>query len=311
MSRAAYPEMKKHKYSDDLSTGCIAAGSSLATLIPPSLILISYGVVAEESIGKLFMGGILVGIILMLLFIIVIRIWVAIKPEAAPVTEATPMKVKLKAIVEGNILDVFIIFGFSMAGMFAGWFTATEAGAIGSVLMVIDTVIHKRFSLKMMVKSVKNALVLSGMLYCLIVGANVLGKLFTMAQIPALLGDLVTGLQVPGFVVVLIITFIFLILGCFMDIMSVVLVVTPMFLPVLSIYGYDGVWFGVYAVVVAGLGAITPPVGMGCYMCSGICSVELHKVFKGSLPFVLAFLAIVVIMALFPGVATWLPNLLM
>ena len=311
MSRAAYPEMKKHKYSDELSTGCIAAGSSLATLIPPSLILISYGVVAEQSIGKLFLGGIMVGVILMLLFIVVIRIWCAIKPDIAPVTQSTTMKEKLKAITEGSIIDVFVIFGFSMFGMFAGWFTATEAGAIGSALMIIDTLIHKKFSFKMLVKAMKSALMLSGMIYCMIVGANVLGKLFTMAQLPTILGNIVSGLNVPGFVVIIVITVIFLILGCIMDILSVILVVTPIFLPVLSIYGYDGIWFGVYAVVVSGLGAITPPVGMGCYMCSGICKVDLHKVFKGSIPFVFAFLAVVLIMALFPEVATWLPHKLM
>ncbi len=311
MSRAAYPEMKRYGYSDDISTGCIAAGSSLAVLIPPSLILISYGVVAEESIGKLFMGGIFVGLILMVLFIAIIIIWCAIKPGVAPAGEHTTTKEKFKALKEGSIIDVVVIFSFSMVGMFVGWFTATEAGAIGSLLMLLDTVITKRFSFKMLKNAIRNALVLSGMIYCMIVGANVLGKLFTLAQIPNMLGNMVMGLNVSGIMVIAVITLIFLILGCFMDVMSVVLIVTPMFLPVLRMFGYDGIWFGVYCVVVTMLGSVTPPVGMSCYMCSGICDVELQKTFKGTLPFLFAFLLMIIIMAVFPQVVTFLPNKLM
>ena len=311
MSRAAYPEMKRHGYSDDISTGCISAGSSLAVLIPPSLILISYGVAAEVSIGKLFLGGIFVGLILMILFVAIILIWCSVKPGIAPSGERTTTKEKLKAIKDGSIIDVLAIFGFSMTGMFAGWFTATEAGAIGSILMLIDTIITKRFSLKMLTNALKNSLVMSGMIYCMITGATVLGKLFTLAQVPTMLGNFVTSLNMPGFVVVAVITLIFLVLGCFVDVMSIVLIVTPLFLPVLGTFGYDGIWFGVYCVVVSSLGAITPPVGTACYLCSGICDVEVQKTFKGALPFVLAFLIMVIVMAVFPQVVSYLPNKIM
>jgi tripartite ATP-independent transporter DctM subunit len=309
MSRVAYPEMKKHHYSDELAAGSIGSGSSLATLIPPSLILISYGVVAEESIGKLFLGGIFVGIILMLLFIIVIQIWCAINPKLAPRGEPTSFKEKLKALREGSIIDIVLIFGFSMIGMFVGWFTPTESGAVGSALMLLDTIITKRFSFKMLSNAIKNSLVMCGMIYCLIVGATVLGKFFTLAQLSTLLGNIVTSLNVSGFVVVAVITFIFLIIGCFMDVMSIALIVTPLFLPILKQFGYDAVWFGVYVVIVTGLAAITPPVGMSCYIVSGITNVELQKTFKGSLPFIIAFVVMALIMALFPAVATWLPSI--
>ena len=310
MSRVAYPEMKRYGYSDELAVGCIASGASLATLIPPSLTLIAFGIAAEESIGKLFMGGVFTGLVLMVLFIIVIQIWCIVKPDAAPKAEATSMNAKLKAVREGSFIEIILVFGLSMGGMFAGWFTPTEAGAVGVFGMLIVSLLTRRLTFKLLFKAVENTLVMSGMIYCLLAGAGVLGKLFTLSRIPILLGDFVMGLEIPTALIIFVITLIYLILGCFIDVLPLVLLTTPIFLPVVQALGYSAVWFGCYVVVVGGLGAITPPVGMSCYVVAGTCEpkVPLQRVFKGSVPFIFAFLGMTFIMSFFPDIATWLPN---
>lgn len=309
MSRAAYPEMKRYHYSDELATGCISSGASLATLIPPSLVLIAFGIAAEESIGKLFMGGVFTGIVLMVLFIIVIQIWCVVKPDAAPKTEATSMKEKLKAFREGCFIEIFLVFGLSMGGMFAGWFTPTESGAVGIFGMILVALFTRRFTFKGFLKALENTLISSGMIYCLIAGAGVLGKMLTLSRIPMMLGDYVMSLNIPVAVVIFVITIIYLILGCFIDATPMVLLTTPIFLPVVQSLGYSAVWFGCYAVVLCGLGAITPPVGMSCFVVAGTCDgVQLQKVFKGSMPFLLTFVIMTVLMSFFPAIATWLPN---
>lgn len=309
MSRVAYPEMKKANYKDEISTASIGSGAALATLIPPSLVLITFGVAAEESIGQLFIGGILVGIILTVLFIITIQVWCMIDPNVAPGGARTSLKEKLTAVKNGCIIEIIAVFGVSMAGMFAGFFTPTEAGAVGVFLMLLVTVFTKRFSFKMLLHAMEHTLVMSGMLYCLMVGAKVFGKLFTLAKVAPLLNGVVSSLALPGWLVVMVIGVIFLIVGCFMETLPVVLVTLPVFLPILRSYGYSGIWYGVFNVLVAGLGAITPPVGMSCYIVSGITGAPLQKTFKGSIPFVIPFMVMILIMAIWPQTVTWLPSL--
>ncbi len=309
MGRVACPEMKKAGYSDELNTGAVCAGASLATLIPPSLPLITYGSSVQESIGKLFFGGVFVGIVLMLCFILVVQIWCIFKPEAAPRGEKTTVKEKLIAIKEGNIVEVVVVFGFSMLGMFTGWFTPTEAGAVGTILMLIVVIVNRRFSFKMLGRALMNTLMMAGMLYCLLAGTNIFGKFFTMARLSDTIGAYVASLHVSKYFIVTVITVIFLILGCFMDAMAAVLVTAPILLPILQGFGYNAVWYGVYAVLVTGMGALTPPVGMACYITSGITKVPLQKTFSGSTPFLIAFLMVAALMAIFPQLAMWLPNL--
>ena len=311
MSRVAYPEMKQANYKDEISTGCIGAAAALATLIPPSLVLITFGVAAEESIGKLFMGGIFVGIVLTVLFIITIQIWCAIDPSVAPGGEKTSFREKMKAFAEGSFIEIIIVFGVSMFGMFNGWFTPTEAGAIGCVLMTIVTIITRRFSFKMMANALKHTLTMSGMLYCLMTGAAVFGKLFTLARVADVLKGFMLSIHFPGVLVVMLIAVIFLVIGCFMETLPVVLVTLPVFLPILKAYGYSPIWYGAFNVLVAGLGAITPPVGMSCYIVSGITGAPLEKTFKGSIPFIIPYMMMILIMAIFPQVVTWLPDKLM
>jgi TRAP-type C4-dicarboxylate transport system permease large subunit len=154
-------------------------------------------------------------------------------------------------------------------------------------------------------------MIMTGMIYAMMAGANCFGKFFTLSRIPNHLGKLVEDLQIPAVAVILILTFIYLILGCFIDGVPLILITTPIFLPVVEAFGFDGIWFGLYIVVIVGLGGVTPPVGVSCYMVSGVSEVELQKVFRGSVPFLFAYVAMALLLALIPGIATWLPSVLM
>lgn len=312
MCRVAYPEMRRHNYRADISAGCIAAGASLATLIPPSLSLITYGIAAEASIGKLFIGGIGTGILLMLCLIAVVQIWCVIDPNVAPAaSERYTFKEKIKALFTGSLLQIIIVFALAIGGMFAGWFTPTESGAVGVVGIIIVTLISRSLTIKKLIEAIKNTLVMSGFLYIILAGASVFGTFFAYSRIPTVIGELIASMHIPNVLVVMFLTIVYLILGCFIDALPLMLLTIPVFLPIVQSCGYDIIWFGCYVVVIMGLGCITPPVGIACYVVSGmIDDISLTTVFKGSLPFVFGYVVCAFLMAFFPQVVTWLPGLL-
>ena len=311
MGRVAYPEMKKYGYKSELSTACIASGASLSILIPPSLPLITYGIVTEESIGQLFVAGILVGIVLMVLFIIAIRIWASIDKSIAPVAEKAAFTEKIKAIRRGGFIELLLVFGIAMGGLFAGWFTPTEAGAVGIAGMSIVCIVFNRFSFRVLKRAITNTMVMSAMIYLLLAGSTAYGRFFTLSRIPMALGSWVTELALPPVLIVACITIMYLILGCVIDAMPLMLLTIPMFYPIVTGLGYSGLWFGVFLVVVVSMGAVTPPVGMSCYIVSGVVKdVPLQKIFKGSWPFVIAFLVMCLLLAIIPEIATRLPSLI-
>jgi len=311
MSRVAYPEMKRYKYDDALSTAAISSGASLATLIPPSLPLITYGLIASQSIGKLFMAGILTGILLMVLMIVTIQIWAAISPTAAPAAQPATREEKIAALKSGSLLKILALFLFAMGGLFVGWFTPTEAGVVGVFGMLVLTIISKQFSFKMLWRAIQNTLVMSVVIYMLLAGSEVFNKFFTLSQIPTALGRVVMDLDMAPLLVILIITIIYFVLGTAIEVLPIMLLTTPIFLPIIEQLGYDPIWFGVYMVVIMGLGAISPPVGMSCFVTSVVADVPLSTVFKGSIPFMGTFLVCAILMAFFPGITSYLPNLLM
>ncbi len=312
MSRIAYPQMKRYQYNDALSTGAIASGACLASLIPPSLNLITYGIVAEESIGKLLIGGITTGIVLMVLFIFTVKIWCLVSPGIAPNADVkATIKEKIHAIRKGGLVEIILVFGLAMGGMFAGWFTPTEAGAVGFAGMLIVAIVFKRFTFGVIKKSLKNTLVMTGMIYAMMAGAGCFGSFFTLSRIPEQLQFLVLNLHIAPVTVIMLLTLIYLILGCFIDGIALILITTPVFLPVATGVGFDPLWFGLYMTVIVGLGGVTPPVGVSCYVVSGVSEVKLMTVFRGSIPFIGAYIVMAFLMAIIPGIATWLPNLLM
>jgi len=308
MATVALPEMKRLKYSDELATGVVAAGGSLGILIPPSVIFIVYGIMTEQSIGKLFMAGIFPGILLSLLFILTIYIWVSINPKMAPRVEKQSLKVKLRSLT--GLIEVLILFIVVMGGLFIGVFTPTEAGAVGALGGVVIPLVRRQLTWQGFLKAVYSSTLTTCMIFMIVAGATVFGHFLAVTTIPSVLSSWVVSLPLPPWASMIVIMFFFFIGGCFMDALGMILLTIPIFFPVAIALGYDPIWFGVVIVLVTELGVITPPVGINVYVVSGFAKdVPLEKSFKGAFPFVLTLLAYLVIMILFPQIALFLPNI--
>jgi C4-dicarboxylate transporter DctM subunit len=307
MATVALPEMRRFKYSDELATGVVAAGGSLGILIPPSVIFIVYGIMTEQSIGKLFMAGILPGILLSALFILTIYIWVSIKPEMAPRVEKQPLKVRIRSLT--GLIDVAILFVVVMGGLFLGVFTPTEAGAVGAIGGLIISLVRRQLSWQGFLKALYSSTRTTCMILMIVSGATVFGHFLAVTTIPDTLSTWAVGLPLPPWAIMIVIMFFFFIGGCFMDALGMILLTIPIFYPVAIALGYDPIWFGVVIVLVTELGVITPPVGINVYVVSGIArDVPLEIIFKGALPFVLTLVAYVIIMIIFPQIALLLPR---
>lgn len=307
MATVALPEMKRFKYRDELATGVVAAGGSLGILIPPSVIFIVYGIMTEQSIGKLFMAGILPGILLSILFILTIYIWVSIKPEMAPRVEKQGFRVRIRSLT--GLIEVIILFVLVMGGLFIGIFTPTEAGAVGAFGGLIIPLVRRQLSWQGFIMALYSSTRTTCMIFMIVAGATVFGHFLAVTTIPTTLSTWVVGLPIPPWAVMIVVMFFFLIGGCFMDALGMIMLTIPIFYPVAIALGYDPIWFGVVIVLVTELGVITPPVGINVYVVSGIAkNVPLEVIFKGAIPFVLTLLTYVIIMVFFPQIALFLPS---
>ena len=307
MASVALPEMKRLKYRDELATGGGAAGGSLGILIPPSVIFIVYGIMTEQSIGKLFMAGILPGILLSLLFVLAIYIWVSLRPEIAPRIEKQSFKKRMRSL--SGLVEVLVLFVLVMGGLFVGIFTPTEAGAVGAFGGLVIPLVSRQLSWGGFLEAVYSSTRTTCMILMIVAGATVFGHFLAVTTIPVTLSGWVVGLPLPSWGIMLVIMFFFLIGGCFMDALGMILLTIPIFYPVAIAIGYDPIWFGVVIVLVTELGVITPPVGINVYVVSGIAKdVPLEVIFKGTLPFVLALCTYLLVMTLFPQIALYLPS---
>jgi tripartite ATP-independent transporter DctM subunit len=307
MATVALPEMKRFKYRDELATGVVAAGGSLGILIPPSVIFIVYGIMTEQSIGKLFMAGILPGVLLSILFVLTIYVWVSINPSMAPRVEKQSWKTKLRSLA--GLVEVIALFGLVMGGLFIGVFTPTEAGAVGAFGGLMISIIRRGLTWEGFLQALYSSTRTTCMILMIVAGATVFGHFLAVTTIPSVLSTWVVGLPLPPWAVMIVVMFFFFIGGCFMDALGMILLTIPIFFPVAMALGYDPIWFGVVIVLVTELGVITPPVGINVYVVNGIAQdVPLEKIFKGALPFVLTLLTYLVIMIFFPQIALFLPS---
>lgn len=308
MATVALPEMKRLKYRDELATGVVAAGGSLGILIPPSVIFIVYGIMTEQSIGKLFMAGIFPGILLAALFILTIYIWVSINPQMAPRIQKQSLQAKVRSLT--GLIEVIILFVIVMGGLFIGVFTPTEAGAVGALGGVVIPLVRRQLTWQGFLQALYTSTMTTCMILMIVAGATVFGHFLAVTTIPSVLSSWVVSLPLPSWAVMIVVMFFFFIGGCFMDALGMILLTIPIFFPVAIALGYDPIWFGVVIVLVTELGVITPPVGINVYVVSGIAKdVPLEIIFKGAIPFVLTLLAYLVLMVLFPQIALFLPNL--
>ncbi|MBA7697191.1 C4-dicarboxylate TRAP transporter large permease protein DctM [subsurface metagenome] len=308
MGKIALPEMKKYNYDDTLATGTVAASGTLGILIPPSTILIVYGILTEESIGKLFIAGILPGVLLSLSFVATVVFLCLRNPAIGPPGAPTSWKEKLQATTW--IIEAVILFLFTIGGLFMGWFSPTQAGAIGAGGALIIGLVRRQLNWQIFFEAGKEGLRTACMVIFIITGAVIFGHFMAVSTIPFLLADWIGGLPIHPTAVMGIIIFIYFIGGFFMDSMALVVVTIPIFFPVVMELGFDPIWFGVIIVLVAEMGVITPPVGVNVFVIKGIApDVPLEIIFKGIFPFLAALIIVTIILVFFPQIATFLPSL--
>jgi len=309
MATVALPQMKKLRYHPALATGVVAAGGSLGILIPPSTIFIVYGIMTEQSVGKLFMAGIIPGVILSLLFVAVIIIWTRIRPELCEKAPAAPWGERISSLK--GVYETVLIFILVMGGLFAGIFTPTEAAAVGAFGTLAVAVIGRQLSWRGFVLALEETTRISCMIMLIVAGATVFGHFLAVTTIPTEIGSWVSTLPLPGWVIIATIIGVYLLLGCLMDSLAMIMLTIPIFFPVVTALGYDPIWFGVIIVVVTGMGVLTPPVGINVYIVGSVArDVPLPVIFRGATLMLTAQVALTAILLSFPEVALFLPRLM-
>lgn len=309
MGIVSVPEMRKYGYSDKLACGVVSVGGGLGVMIPPSSCFIVYGIIAEQSIGRLFAAGILPGILLSILIIIMIVVQVKLNPSLAPRSEKSSWKEKFVSLT--RCWDVLILFGGTFYVMFSGIFTINEAAAAGCVLSIIIFIAKRKCTWKTFSKVMWDSIKTTSMTYLIVIGAMAFGSFLSITKMPMTLASIIGGLNVSRYIILAAIIVVYMILGCFMDALPMIMLTVPIFYPIVTGLGFDPIWFGVIIIIVMMMGFITPPVGMNCYVLSGIIrDVPLGTIFAGAVPYLLALAVGAVIITAFPQIALWIPNLL-
>ncbi len=309
MTRIALPEMRKAGYEPGLAAGALAAGGSLGILIPPSIILVIYAAIAEQSLPKLFAAGLMPGLLLTALYMLVVVVVAWLNKDYAPVGESATLRERLAAMRDP--WQFLLLFVATIGGIYAGVFSPTEAASIGAFGAIVLGVTGGRLSIKMLLRAIENTVVTCGILFVIIFGANLFSFFMVQTQLPSLLAEGAHALNLSGPMVMALIIVAYIFFGCFLEAIGMVLITVPVFLPMVKQFGYDPVWFGVIVVIVAEVGLIHPPVGLNLFVIQAHApDIKITSIYRGIVPFLLAPLALIIMMFLFPGIALWLPRLL-
>jgi len=308
MGTIALPEMKRFNYSPRLATGTIAAGGTLGFLIPPSIGFVVYGMLTEQSIGKLLISGVFPGIILSLAYIAIVISQVKLNPSLAPVSpEAVSWKERLLAL--GGIWETAVVFILVMGGIYLGWFTPTEAGAMGATTLFLVALVKRKLTWANFFVALGEAVRVSAMVLFLVAGATVFSYFLALSTIPAELATWVAGLEVSRYVILILILAIYIFLGCFIDAISMMVLTLPVIFPLILSLDFDPIWFGVIAVLMMEAGLITPPMGLNVYTIAGAAKdTPVEEIFRGALPFLIAIAVVTAIVTAFPQIALFLPG---
>jgi C4-dicarboxylate transporter DctM subunit len=306
LGSVALPEMKKFHYSEKLAAGTIAAGGTLGILIPPSLGFILYAILTEESIGRLFMAGLIPGILEVLFYTATILIVCWINPSMGPRGPRTGLREKVYSLK--NTWPVILLFVLIIGGIYRGVFTPTEAGAIGAFGSMVIVAIMGRANAYSLSNNIIEAIKLTGMIFVLVLGAFIFKHFLALSKLPFLLSDFVTSFTISRYAALLAIILLYIILGMFLEIFSSIVLTVPILYPTVIALGFDPIWFGVLMVRVMEIGLITPPIGMNVFMLSGVSGTPLVTIFRGIVPFLIADFFHVALLIAVPQLSLWLPN---
>jgi tripartite ATP-independent transporter DctM subunit len=301
--------MRASGYSDRIAAGSLAAGGTLGIMIPPSIALLLYGLITEQSVAKMFLAGFLPGVLAYLLYLAAIVITVRLRPGWAGAIGVKSTGTTLQAL--RKLLPVLLVFGVVMGGIYGSIFTPTEAAGVGAAITLVMAVVRGGMRWQGFIDTIKETLAVSSMIFTILIGAEVFGYFLSVSQLSFALVGFIESLGLPPAGVLLLILLFYLILGCFMDSLAMILLTVPIFYPLIVANGFDPIWFGVIAVVAVELGLITPPVGMNLFVIKSVApDVPMAEIMIGVMPFVITDIIRLVILLAFPAISLLLPNLI-
>jgi len=307
IGKVALPEMKRFGYSDALATGAVAAGGTLGFLIPPSTGFVLYAILTEESIGQLFMAGILPGLLLTAFFMVTVTLVTMRNPESGPRGAAVSWSERTLALARAFPLLAIIVT--SIGGIYLGVFTPVEAAGIGAGLIILMALAMRKLAWNVLRGAILDTVRTTAMLYLIIIGASILNPFLALTHVPATLGEAMTSLGLGPYGVLFMIVAIYLVLGMFMDGLAMLVVTIPIFFPIMMGLGFDPIWFGVIAVILIEMGMITPPVGLNVFVVKSVApDVPMGTIFRGVLPFWIAMAAGLLAIVIFPQIALIIPQ---
>jgi len=307
MAQIALPEMRRYNYDDRLATGAVAAGGTIGILIPPSIIMVIYGLLTETSISKLFLAGFLPGLLTVAGFMLTIAVMTRINPLLGPPAARASAQEKLLAL--RSVWGPAALFLLVIGGLYVGVFSPTEAASVGAVGAFVLGIINRGFNRQALASALLDTVKTTAMIFTILIGAILFNNFLILASMPTLVSDWISGLPLGRLAILLVIIGMYFVLGCLLDSLAMILLTIPIVFPIVSALGYDPVWFGIIIVMVVELGLITPPIGMNVFVIKGIArDVPLETIFRGVMPFIVAQIVLLVILIAFPEIALWLPS---
>jgi tripartite ATP-independent transporter DctM subunit len=309
MGTVALPEMKKYKYDPGLATGAISAGGTLGILIPPSVVLVIYGILTEQSIGALFLAGFIPGLLEAIFYIITISIICRINPLAGPAGPRASFREKIFSFKD--TWPVLLLFIVVIGGIYTGIFSPTEAAGIGAFFALLIALLKRKLNLKKFFSSLEDTMKSTAMIFTILIGAMVLGYFMTVTRLPFELANIVSGLELNRYIVFALIIAVYVILGCVMIPMAMVILTIPIVFPLVTAQGFDPIWFGIITVRIFEIAQITPPVGMNVFVIRGVArDIPMGTIYKGIIPFFISDMCHLALLIMFPQIALFLPNLM-
>lgn len=310
MTSTTLPEMERYKYSPALATGTIASGSGLGILIPPSIPLVVYGLLAQESIGQLFLAGIIPGIILTLFFMGTIFTWVKIRPAAGPSGPASTWREKVSAL--SSVYPIMVLAIIVVGGIWTGLVTPVEASGVGCLGALLIGMVNRKLGRQAFMRALASTVRVSGMIFMIVIGAMLLNRFITITHLPSMLASLIADSGLSTTALLLLVVAFYLVMGCLMDAFGLMMLTMPILIPIMSGLGVDLVMYGILMILMIEMAQITPPIGINVFVISGVAKhVPMYAIFRGIIPFYFARFALIGLLIAFPKIATFLPSTMM